>query len=214
MFQPLAELQQISSQLPLGQLLGAHGSYYTRVGASGWQRPAFLRPNSRPNIGTGRQPSCTSNAKRSSNDGEALEAMQSMSQSSGDALSEQSANVLRRLSVIQMTNNFYTAEGNVYISVQARSADTASGNTTEEGEPMFIPYFGVLHIVPPKGNCAVQHEPVTITIEAGTVTRPGYIATHSGVELIDPLLLDLRDGHWVSQTIDMTFLDAFLDGTM
>jgi hypothetical protein len=146
---------------------------------------------------------------------QALEAMRSMNYSSGDALSEQSANVLHRLLDIQMKNNLYMAEGNAYVSVQAQSANTAAANnTTEEGEPMFIPYFGVMRIVRPQSNDVTRDVSATTAFNAGNAAQSGNVAGHADVDLIDPLLLDLRDEHWMSQTIDMTFLDAFLDGTI
>jgi hypothetical protein len=52
-----------------------------------------------------------------------------------------------------------------------------------------------------------------MAVTTGTGTELGYAQTNDAVALFDPLLLDMRDEHWMAQGIDMTFLDAFLEGT-
>jgi hypothetical protein len=147
---------------------------------------------------------------------QALETMRRVSQSSGDALCAQSADVLHRLLDIEARNNFHIAEGNSYVSVHAQSDNQAATATSisapEKGEPIFIPYFGVMRIVRPDDNDAAREITATRAFDAGAGTEPGYSRAHDAVDLVDPLLLDLRDEHWMSQSIDMTFLDAFLEG--
>lgn len=149
---------------------------------------------------------------------QALETMRSLSYSSGDALCAQSAHVLHRLLAIQARNNLYIAEDSAYVSVQAQSDNqpattAASTSAPEEGERLFIPYFGVMRIVRPNDDNAAREMTATTALDPGARTELGYSQTHDSVDLVDPLLLDLRDEHWLSQTIDMTFLDAFLEGT-
>jgi hypothetical protein len=108
-----------------------------------------------------------------------------------------------------------TVERNEYVSVHDQSqtqpgTSATSSSAPEEGERIFIPYFGVVRIVRPRDHEAACEMAVT----TGTETEPGYAQTHDAVELFDPLLLDMRDEHWMAQGIDMTFLDAFLQGTM
>jgi hypothetical protein len=149
---------------------------------------------------------------------QALEAMRSLSHSSGDSLCVQSAHVLHRLLDILGKNNHHMAEDSAYVSVQAQSNDqpattAASTYAPEEGERLFIPYFGVMRIVRPNVNNAARTMTATTALVPGAGIEPGYSQTHDAVDLADPLLLDLCDEHWMSQSIDMTFLDAFLEGT-
>jgi hypothetical protein len=141
---------------------------------------------------------------------QALENMRSMNRLSGDTLCAQSANILHRLLDLQAKNNLYMTEGNAYVSVQTQSDNpppTAATSTPapEDGERIFIPYFGVMRIVRPNENDVARET----TTRAGT--EPVYPQPHDAV---DPLLLDLRDEHWMSQNIDIAFLDAFLEGTI
>jgi hypothetical protein len=147
---------------------------------------------------------------------QALESMRRMSHSSGDALCAQSANILHRLLDIQAKNNICMTEGNAYVSVHAQSNNKSpnapnSIPTPEDGEGIFIPYFGVMRIVQPDSDNSVRETTAT-TARAGT--EPGCLQSHDAVDSVDPLLLDFCDEHWMSQNIDMTFLDAFLEGTM
>jgi hypothetical protein len=124
---------------------------------------------------------------------QALETMRSMDRSSGDTLCAQSANILRRLLDLQAKNNLYMTEGNAYVSIQTQSDNpppTAATSTPapEDGERIFIPYFGVMRIVRPNGNDVARET----TARAGT--EPVYPQPHDAV---DPLLLDLRDEHWM-----------------
>jgi hypothetical protein len=149
---------------------------------------------------------------------QALETMRSVGHSSGDALCVQSAHVLHRLLDMEAGNNLYMAEGSAYVSIHAQSdnqpATTATSTSApEEGERIFIPYFGVMRIVRPNDNDAAREMTAATALDAGAGTEPGYSQTHDAVDIVNPLLLDLRDEHWMSQSIDMTFLDAFLEGT-
>jgi len=148
---------------------------------------------------------------------QALETMRCVSHSSGDALCAQSADVLHRLLEIEASNNLYTAAGSAYVSVHGQSdnqpATATSTSAPEEGEPIFIPYFGVMRIVRPNDNDAAREATAATAFDTRAGTEPGYSQAHDAVGLVDPLLLDLRGEHWMSQSIDMTFLDAFLEGT-
>jgi hypothetical protein len=147
---------------------------------------------------------------------QALETMRRVSHSSGDALCAQSADVLHRLLDIEARNNLHIAEGSSYVSIHAQSdnqpATATSASAPEKGERIFIPYFGVMRIVRSNDNDAAREITATTAFDAGAGTEPGYSQAYDAVDLVDPLLLDLRDEHWMSQNIDMTFLDAFLDG--
>lgn len=149
----------------------------------------------------------------------ALETMRCVSSSSGDVLCAQSADVLHRLLEIEASNNLYIQPGSAYVSVHGQSdngenATGASASGPEEGERIFIPYFGFMRIVRPNDDHAAACESnATTTFDGGAGTNPGYPPAHDAVDLVDPLLLDLRDENWMSQSIDMTFLDAFLEGT-
>ncbi|KAJ9139146.1 C6 zinc finger domain containing protein [Pleurostoma richardsiae] len=148
---------------------------------------------------------------------QALETMRRVSHSSGDALCAQSADVLHRLLDIEARKHLYIAEGSAYVSVHAQPDTQPSAATStsapEEGERIFIPYFGVMRIMPPNDSDAARKIAATTAFDAVAGTEPGYFQAHDAVDLVDPLLLDLRDEHWMSQSIDMTFLDAFLEGT-
>lgn len=148
---------------------------------------------------------------------QALETMRSVGQSSGDTLCAQSAQVLHRLLDIHARNSLYMADDNAYVSVYAQSdSQTAttgpSTSVLEEGERMFVPYFGVMRIVRPSKDDAAREKPTTTTLDPRADSGSGYPQAIEAVNLVDPLLLDLRDEHWMSQSIDMTFLDAFLEG--
>jgi hypothetical protein len=153
---------------------------------------------------------------------QALETMRSVGHSSGDTLSAQSADVLHRLLEIQAKNNLRATEDRAYVSAQAQTdsqtatADaSASASAAKEGERLFIPYFGLLRILRPNLNNDAGDATATATAmwdpRAGTELASSQ--GRGGVDLFDPVLLDLRDEHWMSQTIDMNFLDALLDGT-
>jgi hypothetical protein len=148
---------------------------------------------------------------------QALETMRRVSASSGDALSAQSADVLHRLLDIEASNNLYNAAGSAYVSVHAQSdsqpAIATATSAPEEGERHFIPYFGVVRIVRPNDNDAAREISATMAFDARAGTESGYPQAHDAVDLDQPLLPELRDDHWMSQSIDMTFLDAFLEGT-
>ncbi|KAF2865118.1 hypothetical protein BDV95DRAFT_587358 [Massariosphaeria phaeospora] len=149
---------------------------------------------------------------------QALETMRSVSHASGDALSAQSAHVLHRLLDMEARNKLYMAEGSAYVSVHTQSDNQAATTATstsapEEGERIFIPYFGVMRIVRPNDNDGAPEMTATTAFDTGAVMESGYSHTYDAVDLVDPLLLDLRDEHWMSQSIDMTFLDALLEGT-
>jgi hypothetical protein len=142
----------------------------------------------------------------------ALETMRGASEESGDVLCTKSAHVLQRLLEMEERK---TVERNAYVSVHDQpetqpGTSATSSSAPEEGERIFIPYFGVVRIVRPRDHEAAWEMAVT----TGTGTEPGYAQSHDAVELFDPLLLDMRDEHWMAQGIDMTFLDAFLQGTM
>ena len=146
---------------------------------------------------------------------QALETMRSVSHSSGDALCAQGAHVFHRLLDMEARNNLSTAKGSTYVSVHAQSDNEPATTATprpapEEGERIFIPYFGVMQIVRPNDNDIAREMTATTALDTGARTSLGYSHTHDAVDLVDPLLLDLRDEHWMSQSIDMTFLDAFL----
>lgn len=146
---------------------------------------------------------------------QALETMRRVSASSGDALCAQSADVLHRLLDIEASNNLYNAGSNAYVSVQAQSdsqpTTTSSTSAPEEGERHFIPYFGVVRIVRPNDNDAARDMTAIMAFDSRAETEPGYPQAHHTADLVQPLLPELRDDHWMSQSIDMTFLDAFLD---
>jgi hypothetical protein len=146
---------------------------------------------------------------------QALESMRRMSHSSGDALCAQSADVLHRLLDIEASNKLCNAAGSAVVSVHAQSdnqpAPAPSTSASEEGERIFIPYFGVVRIVRVNDDDAARE--MTATADVGAGMEPRYSQARDAVDLVDPLLLDLRDEHWMSQSIDMTFLDAFLEGT-
>jgi hypothetical protein len=149
---------------------------------------------------------------------QALETMRSLSHSSEDSLCAQSAHVLHRLLDILARNNLNTAEDSAYVSAQAQAdnqpATTAASNSAlEEGERLFMPYFGVMRIVRPNVNNAARTKIATTALVPGTGIELGYSQTHDDVDLADPLPPDLFDEHWMSQSIDMNFLEAFLDGT-
>jgi hypothetical protein len=55
---------------------------------------------------------------------------------------------------------------------------------------------------------------MSTALDAGAGTEPVSFQNHGAVNPVDPLLLDLRNEQWMSQNIDMTFLDAFLEGTI
>lgn len=86
---------------------------------------------------------------------QALQTMQSLSDSSGDALSMQSVNFLRRLLEIQKRNNIYLSEDDAYYSVQQAqqpdsqpiSAVASASVVEEEGERLYVPYFGVMRVL-------------------------------------------------------------------
>ncbi|KAH8712049.1 hypothetical protein GQ44DRAFT_812890 [Phaeosphaeriaceae sp. PMI808] len=147
---------------------------------------------------------------------QALETMRSVSHSSRDALCAQRADILHQLLDMQVRNNLYMAEGTAYVSVHAQSdnqpSTTATSNSAlEEGERIFIPYFGLMRIVRQNDTKAARE---MTALDAGGAAESGYYSqTHDPVDLVDPLLLNLRDEQWMSQTIDITFLDAFLEGT-
>ncbi|KAH8780130.1 c6 zinc finger domain-containing protein [Diaporthe sp. PMI_573] len=150
---------------------------------------------------------------------QALETMRFMSSSSGDALCARSADILNRLLEIEASSNLSIHPGNAYVSVHGQSdngqsATGASASAPEEGERIFIPYFGVMRIVRPNDNDAAACESsTTMAFDGGAGTSPGSPPAYDAVNLVDPVLLDLRDENWMSQSIDMTFLDAFLEGT-
>jgi hypothetical protein len=148
---------------------------------------------------------------------QALETMRSVSRSSGDALCAQSAHVLHRLLDMEAKNNLYMAENSAYVSVHAqpdsRHATTAISTSSQgEGERVFIPYFGIIRIMQPNDS-DVPREMSTAS-DTGAGTEHVSFQTHDLVNPVDPLLLDLRNEQWMSQNIDMTFLDAFLEGTI
>ncbi|KAH9905163.1 hypothetical protein F4778DRAFT_779517 [Xylariomycetidae sp. FL2044] len=179
---------------------------------------------------------------------QALETMRYVSQSSGDVHSAQSADVLQRLLGIEAgrrnpkpnPNNVDDDGDGAFVTVvegeqssdhrlpasasaMASASASASSSTSppEEGERIFIPYFGVMRIVRPSDNhAAARALSSTTTFDADADAAPGARpswptttqADHDPVHLVDPLLLDLRDENWMSQSIDMTFLDAFLEG--
>lgn len=148
----------------------------------------------------------------------ALEKMQNVSLSSGDTLCAQSANVLHRLLDLQVKINTSTLEGRSYVSTQDEPNDHHANSvvdatlspTPEEHEHIFIPYFGAMRIVRLSESEAAYEMK---GLDVGVSAEPWGSQTCGAVDLADPLLLDLRDERWMSQTIDMTFLDAFLDGT-
>ncbi|KAF2824719.1 hypothetical protein CC86DRAFT_295670 [Ophiobolus disseminans] len=154
---------------------------------------------------------------------QALETMRSVGHSSGDTLSAQSADVLHRLLEIQAKNNLRVTEDRVYVSVQAQTdsqtataaaaSASASASATEEGERIFIPYFGLLRILRPNLNNAAHDVTETAMWDPRAGTELASSQGRGGVDQFDPVLLDVRDEHWMSQIIDMNFLDAFLDGT-
>lgn len=147
----------------------------------------------------------------------ALETMRNVSHSSGDALCVQSTHVLHRLLDMEVRNDLYMAEDSAYVvhaqpDNQPETTDPSTP-TLEKGERIFIPYFGIMCIVRPNDNGASCEMTATTVLDAGAGTEPGYSQTHDAVDLVDPLLLDLRDEQWMSQSIDMTFLGAFMEGT-
>ncbi|KAJ4389517.1 hypothetical protein N0V93_006987 [Gnomoniopsis smithogilvyi] len=156
---------------------------------------------------------------------QALETMRCVSSSSGDTLCAQSADVLHRLLEVEASNNLYLHTGTSYVSVHSQSdsngqpttgaSASASASAPEEGERIFIPYFGAMRIVRPNDNDAAAACETTakMAIDDGAGMNSGYPPAHGAVDLVDPLLLDLRDEDWMSQSIDMTFLDAFLEET-
>ncbi|KAL1885901.1 hypothetical protein Plec18167_001398 [Paecilomyces lecythidis] len=148
---------------------------------------------------------------------QALETMRSVSHSSGDVLCAQSADVLRRLLEIEASNSLYKAAGLAYVSVHGQSDNqpvtATSTSPPEEGERIFIPYFGFMRIMRPNGNDAAREPPLITALDSGAGTKPGSSQAYNAVDLVDPLLLDLRNENWMSQSIDMTFLDAFIEGT-
>jgi hypothetical protein len=150
---------------------------------------------------------------------QALENMRSMNRSSGDALCEQSANVLYRLLDIQAKNSLYITEGNAYVSAQAQADNlppttAASNSGLEDGERIFVPYFGVMRIVRPYEYEVAREANAAMALNPRVGSESTHPQAHETMNFVDPLLLDLRDEHWMSQNIDMTFLDAFLEGTI
>ncbi|EFX00774.1 c6 zinc finger domain containing protein [Grosmannia clavigera kw1407] len=148
---------------------------------------------------------------------QALETMRRVSHSSEDALCAQSADVLHRLLDIEASGNFHIAEDSAYVSVEAQPDDQTATSTSisapGKGDRIFIPYFGDMRIMRPNNNKAAHEISATTVYDAGAGAEAGCSQTHDAVDLVDPLLLDLRDEDWMSQNIDMTFLDAFLEGT-
>jgi hypothetical protein len=148
---------------------------------------------------------------------QALETMRNASHSSEDALCAQSAHVLHLLMDMEARNNLRIAEGSPYVSVQSQSqsdyqpATTATSTSVpEEVESVFIPYFGLMRIARPNTSDGARRT-ATISSNHGAEAEPAY--SQDAVDLFDPLLLDLRDERWISQNIDMSFLDTFLEET-
>ena len=146
---------------------------------------------------------------------QALETMRRVSNSSGDTLCAQSADVLHRLLDIEARNNLDTAEGRAYVSVHAQSdnppAAATSTSAPEEGERIFIPYFGGLRIVQPRNKNTVREITATTALNTGAGTESGYSPSYNDADLVNPQLLDLHNTDWMSQSIDIPFLDTFLE---
>ena len=148
----------------------------------------------------------------------ALENMRQMSRLSGDALSAQSADVLRRLLDIESRNDDHSAGGDdhrpvtrEHVIVQTQSDDPNNNNlrslhdggggvspTTENMERVHIPYFGVIKIV---------RENVGSRVMSTTVTRPEGEARHArevAEDLGEPLYGqdDLSGQPWLPGLID------------
>jgi hypothetical protein len=148
-----------------------------------------------------------------------LETMHCVSHSSGDALFAQSAHVLHRLLDMEARKHINMTEGSTYVSVHAHSDNQPATTATtsfvpEEGERILIPYFGVMQIVRSTDNDATAEKTTATSLDAGVGTGAGHSQISDVADLVDPLLFDLRDEHLMSQSIDMTFLDTFLEGTM
>jgi hypothetical protein len=142
----------------------------------------------------------------------ALETMRSAEEKNEDVLCTKSAHVLQRLLEMEERS---TVERSADVSARGQvepqpGTFTTSSSAPGEGERIFIPYFGAVRIVRPKD----QNTACEMAVTTGTGTELGYAQINDAVALYDPLLLDMRDEHWMAQGIDMTFLDAFLEGTM
>jgi hypothetical protein len=62
-----------------------------------------------------------------------------------------------------------------------------------------------MRIARPNDNDTARGITATTAFDAGAGTEPGYSQAHDAVDLVDPLLLDLRDEHWMSQSTRYDF---------
>jgi hypothetical protein len=148
-----------------------------------------------------------------------LKTMRSMSELSGDKLCAQSAHILHRLLEMETKKHNRTSKDSAYVSVHAQSEyqssnTSSSGPAPEEVECVLIPYFGVMRIMRPNNNDTVRERTVTTAPNTGAVMEPEYCQPQDVAHSTDFLPLDLSDEHWMSQSIDMTLLDAFIEGTI
>jgi hypothetical protein len=148
-----------------------------------------------------------------------LKTMRSVSELSGDEICARSAHILHRLLEMEAKNQTRTSKDSAYVSVHAQSEyqplnTSSSGPAPEELECVLIPYFGVMRIMRPNKNGTMRERTATTAPNTGAVIEPEYCQTQDAAHSIDSLPLDLSDEHWMSQSIDMTLLDAFIEGTI
>jgi hypothetical protein len=146
---------------------------------------------------------------------QALKTMQDLSYSSQDNLCAQGAEALQRLLAIEASTNPTTPTANSCVKVDANSdSDTLSVffvSGSAEDKQFFIPYFGVMQIVRPKTNeCTGRKDARLASNDDGT--QLGHSQAVQTADQYEFLPIDSYDEQWMSQSVDMNFLDAFLEG--
>lgn len=143
---------------------------------------------------------------------QALETMQLINASSKDDITLRCADVLRRLLDIEAKNRAHRSQQDEsHLRAHAElDSDPGARHPLETAEHLFVPYFGLMWIVRPSGMESIRDQTSEVDNEYPRALPHDAYETDIAA-LSDDQMMGLSDDAWMSQNIDISFLNAFLD---